>query len=68
MLFAFADSRGGEALNQKLSTDRAGYVRDALAMRGLTPGVVEGFGTALPVADNATADSTSCPDLRHPET
>lgn len=56
MLFGFADSRGGEALNQKLSVDRAGYVRDALATRGLKPGVVEGFGTALPVADNATAE------------
>ena len=56
MLFGFADSRGGVALNQKLSVDRAGFVRDALATRGLKPGVVEGFGTALPVADNATAD------------
>ena len=56
MLFGFADSRGGEALNQRLSVDRAGHVRDALATRGLTPGIVEGFGTALPVADNATAE------------
>ena len=56
MLFGFDDSRGGEAQNQKLSVDRAGFVRDALATRGLKPGVVEGFGAALPVADNATAD------------
>ncbi|WP_404712267.1 phosphate ABC transporter substrate-binding/OmpA family protein [Sphingomonas sp. MMS24-J13] len=54
MLFGFADSRGGEALNLRLSQDRANYVREALATRGLTPGIVEGFGTALPVADNVT--------------
>lgn len=54
MLFGFADSRGGPVLNQKLSEDRAGFVRDALAPHHLTPGVVEGFGIALPVADNGT--------------
>ena len=56
MLFGFADSRGAAALNQTLSEDRAKTVAAALAQRGVQPKIVRGFGSAIPVADNATAD------------
>ncbi|UAJ08882.1 substrate-binding domain-containing protein [Glacieibacterium megasporae] len=56
MLFGFADSRGADALNQKLSEGRAAAVSDALSQRGVKPGVIRGFGKALPVADNSTPD------------
>ena len=56
MLFGFADSRGADALNQKLSEGRAAAVSGALAQRGVKAGVVRGFGKALPVADNSTPE------------
>ena len=56
MLFGFADSRGADALNQKLSEGRAATVSEALAQRGVKPCVVRGFGKAVPVADNSTTE------------
>ena len=56
MLLGFADSRGGEAMNLKLSEGRAKTVAAALAQRGVKAGVVRGFGTAIPVADNSTPE------------
>ena len=56
MLFGFADSRGAATLNQTLSENRAKTVAAALAQRGVEPKTVRGFGSAIPVADNATAD------------
>ena len=56
MLLGFADSRGGEPMNLKLSEGRAATVATALAQRGIKAGVVRGFGTAIPVADNATPE------------
>ncbi|WP_174297087.1 substrate-binding domain-containing protein [Sphingomonas bacterium] len=56
MLLGFADSRGGEAMNQKLSEGRAQTVAAALAQRGVKAGVVRGFGTAIPIADNNTPE------------
>ena len=56
MLLGFADSRGGEATNLKLSEGRAKTVAAALAQRGIKAGAVRGFGTAIPVADNATPE------------
>ena len=56
MLFGFADSRGAAALNQTLSENRAKTVASALELRGVQPKTVRGFGSAIPVADNSTAD------------
>jgi phosphate transport system substrate-binding protein len=56
MLFGFADSTGGAAVNKTLSLDRAKTVEDQFAQRGLKPGVVRGFGSDLPVASNDTPE------------
>lgn len=56
LLLGFADSRGGEAMNLKLSEGRAKTVAAALAQRGVKVGVVRGFGAAIPVADNSTPE------------
>jgi len=56
MLFGFADARGGAEVNMKLSRDRAQTVRDEFKQRGIQPGVVTGFGAALPVASNDTPE------------
>lgn len=54
MLLGFADSRGEDAANQRLSEGRARTVANALAQRGVQAGTIRGFGEALPVADNST--------------
>jgi phosphate transport system substrate-binding protein len=56
MLLGFADSRGSDAMNLKLSEDRARTVANALVRRGVQPGTVRGFGEAIPVADNSTPE------------
>lgn len=56
MLLGFADSRGDDAMNLKLSDGRARTVATALAQRGVKAGTVRGFGEAIPVADNATPE------------
>lgn len=50
------DSTGSDALNQKLSEQRAGAVRQYLLDQRLPDGnlTAKGFGPAMPVADNAT--------------
>jgi outer membrane protein OmpA-like peptidoglycan-associated protein len=52
------DSVGGDALNQELSEQRAGAVRDYLAMQKipLTSMTSQGFGKTQPVATNDTAE------------
>ncbi len=55
VLLGFADARGAADANVKLSIERAAAVADEFKLRGVTPGVVTGFGAAMPVADNATA-------------
>ncbi len=54
----YTDNIGSQESNQKLSEKRAESVRTYLVAQGLTDGSVtsQGFGTAMPVADNATAD------------
>jgi outer membrane protein OmpA-like peptidoglycan-associated protein len=54
----YTDNVGGDEMNQKLSENRAGSVRDYLVNEGVTADSVsaKGFGNTLPVAtnDNAT--------------
>lgn len=53
----YTDSVGGDAYNQKLSENRAGAVRDFLAVQGVSSGNMSatGYGKTNPVADNGTA-------------
>jgi outer membrane protein OmpA-like peptidoglycan-associated protein len=50
----YTDNVGGDEMNQKLSENRAGSVRDYLVQQGVTPNSVSarGFGNTLPVASN----------------
>jgi outer membrane protein OmpA-like peptidoglycan-associated protein len=52
------DSVGGDAMNQELSEQRAGAVRDYLAMQNipLTSMTSRGFGRTQPVASNDTKE------------
>jgi len=55
-VFGHTDNNGSDEVNGPLSERRAGAVRDYLVRRGLKDDRVEtrGFGSAKPVADNAT--------------
>jgi outer membrane protein OmpA-like peptidoglycan-associated protein len=50
----YTDNVGGDEMNQKLSENRAGSVRDYLVQQGVTTDSVsaKGFGNTLPVASN----------------
>jgi outer membrane protein OmpA-like peptidoglycan-associated protein len=50
----YTDNVGGDAMNQTLSENRAGAVRDYLVQQGVTTNSVtsKGFGNTLPVASN----------------
>jgi outer membrane protein OmpA-like peptidoglycan-associated protein len=50
----YTDSVGGDDMNQKLSENRAGSVRDYLVQQGVATNSVssKGFGNTLPVASN----------------
>jgi outer membrane protein OmpA-like peptidoglycan-associated protein len=50
----YTDNVGGDAMNQTLSENRAGSVRDYLVQQGVVRGSVSsrGFGNSLPVASN----------------
>jgi outer membrane protein OmpA-like peptidoglycan-associated protein len=50
----YTDNVGGDAMNQTLSENRAGSVRDYLVQEGVATGSVssKGFGNSLPVASN----------------
>jgi outer membrane protein OmpA-like peptidoglycan-associated protein len=52
------DSRGSEAINLKLSQDRADAVKTYLVGKGISASqlTAKGFGASKPVADNATPD------------
>ena len=54
----YTDNLGDGMVNQTISQARAQAAADALIARGLSPVrvTVRGFGGALPVADNATAE------------
>ena len=53
----YTDSTGSPDLNQKLSENRAGSVKDFLITQGVSINNIsaQGFGEAKPVADNGTA-------------
>ena len=53
----YTDNVGGDAMNQKLSENRAGSVRDYLVQQGVSTNAVssKGFGNTLPVASNDNA-------------
>ncbi|HEY3738773.1 MAG TPA: phosphate ABC transporter substrate-binding/OmpA family protein [Bryobacteraceae bacterium] len=55
-LLGFADATGDPAVNLRLSKERAQAVAEQIERRGVKPGVITGFGDAMPVADNATDD------------
>jgi outer membrane protein OmpA-like peptidoglycan-associated protein len=50
----YTDNVGGDEMNQKLSENRAGSVRDYLVQQGVVTGSVsaKGFGNTMPVASN----------------
>jgi outer membrane protein OmpA-like peptidoglycan-associated protein len=53
----YTDNVGGDAMNQTLSENRAGSVRDYLVQQGVATNSVSsrGFGNTLPVASNANS-------------
>jgi len=53
----YTDNVGGDAMNQTLSENRAGSVRDYLVQQGVATASVssKGFGNSLPVASNDTS-------------
>ncbi len=53
----YTDNVGGDAMNQTLSENRAGSVRDYLVQEGVATNSVsaQGFGNTLPVASNDNA-------------
>jgi outer membrane protein OmpA-like peptidoglycan-associated protein len=53
----YTDNVGGDDMNQKLSENRAGSVRDYLVQQGVTTNSVsaKGFGNTLPVASNGNS-------------
>jgi outer membrane protein OmpA-like peptidoglycan-associated protein len=53
----YTDNVGGDEMNQKLSENRAGAVRDYLVEQGVgtTSVTAKGFGNTLPVASNDNA-------------
>jgi outer membrane protein OmpA-like peptidoglycan-associated protein len=53
----YTDNVGGDAMNQTLSENRAGSVRDYLVQQGVSTNAVSsrGFGNSLPVASNGNA-------------
>jgi len=55
-VLGFTDSQGKREHNMELSRSRAELVAKAFAQRGITGVSVSGFGPAMPVASNETAD------------
>jgi outer membrane protein OmpA-like peptidoglycan-associated protein len=53
----YTDNVGGDAMNQTLSENRAGSVRDYLVQEGVSTNAVsaKGFGNTLPVASNGNS-------------
>jgi phosphate transport system substrate-binding protein len=56
LLLGFADDGADSRLNLDLSKERATVVANHLTRRGITPVVVTGFGSNLPVASGSTEE------------
>src|SRR5262249_7502120 len=56
LLMGFADGQGSSFTNEQLSQDRARVVAAEFRSRGIKATTVTGFGSALPVASNVTAE------------
>jgi phosphate transport system substrate-binding protein len=56
LLFGFADDAAGDDQNLALSKERATLVAEQFKRRGVMPAVIDGFGSWLPVASNATEE------------
>jgi phosphate transport system substrate-binding protein len=56
LLAGFADKQGDEGVNEGLSRQRAEAVSKVLKQRGVVPTTVDGFGSAMPIAPNATPE------------
>ena len=56
LLFGFADDGQNSDMNLSLSKERGMVVADQLTRRGVTPIVITGFGSNLPVASSATEE------------
>lgn len=56
ILVGFADNQGTPEANIGVSKKRADALAAMFSQRGLPPGKVVGFGSDLPLADNATED------------
>lgn len=54
LLLGFSDSAGDPSYNTQLSRQRAQAIASELALRGVRPAAVEGFGAALPIASNSS--------------
>jgi phosphate transport system substrate-binding protein len=54
LLFGFTDDKGNQSDNLALSKERAKAIATELQARGATIALVDGFGSALPVAANDT--------------
>ncbi len=56
LLLGFADGKGNDDVNLRLSKERALAVEQEFKQRGITPAVVTAFGSKLPVASNETEE------------
>lgn len=56
LLFGFADSSNDASVSLAVSNQRVGKVAQELRSRGIMVAAAEGFGAALPVADNASKE------------
>lgn len=56
LLIGFADAQGTDETNLRLSRARAAAVAEELAAEGIRAVLVSGFGSALPIASNATEE------------
>ena len=52
VVLGFADNHGAADKNLQISQDRASAVADQFRSRGLTPEVIQGMGSEMPVASN----------------
>jgi len=54
MLFGFSDGIGSHASNQALSLSRAKSLESQFIQRGMSPAIVRGYGSDMPIASDET--------------